>query len=673
LYYFYFDDATGTLKCSDTTWNFYTQVHVATVFWNGTNGVIQKEWHNSTRNLAWHEWANNTIGTRYEAGLSLTAPTTADDATLTIASGSIKDEDLLITIEQQTTCRIVYKASASIYTWVNSSLPYAGASADPKWLDTDNYTLTSVGDSDFVCMWVYATSDVDRPIYIIPTHAAAAHNVIALARAETAPVLSSLNLNPEMKLIYRFIYKGDGQFQEFNDYRLTSPLPSGGSASTNASAVSFSPAGNIAATTVQTALEEVDTEKAAVAQAMYIGTTEVAINRTSAALTLAGITLTTPDIGVATATSVNKVTITAPDTSATLTLVTGSSLITAGAFAITLTSTAATNVTLPAGTSTLVNTSVATLSSLTSIGTITTGGLGTAATLGSVTVNIASSATGDIYYAGASNVLTRLGKGTEGHYLKQGATIPEWAVGGGGASQLSDLTDVGVTTPTDKYVLVADGDSWESRALVEADISDLGTASALVADKLSVFASTTSAELAGVISDETGTLKLVYSDSPVFTTNISTPNIVFPATQAPSADVNTLDDYEEGTWTGEVIGSGTSGTYELAGTSLFNYTKIGRLVYLDGKIVFAASITGGGTGYLKIAGLPFNKKTTTSPIGPVSTVGVDFTGTYLNVTFVENNFLNIMEIVDNASIIDLPIAAVSANDYIWFTIGYVTD
>ena len=50
----------------------------------------------------------------------------------------------------------------------------------------------------------------------------------------------------------------------------------------------------------------------------------------------------------------------------------------------------------------------------------------------------------------------------------------EWVVVGG-ISQLSDLSDVGVTTPTDKNVLVADGDSWESRALVEADISDLGT------------------------------------------------------------------------------------------------------------------------------------------------------------------------------------------------------
>lgn len=48
-----------------------------------------------------------------------------------------------------------------------------------------------------------------------------------------------------------------------------------------------------------------------------------------------------------TTSTINKVTITAPTTSATLTLVNGSSLITAGAYAITLTSTAATNVTLP--------------------------------------------------------------------------------------------------------------------------------------------------------------------------------------------------------------------------------------------------------------------------------------------------------------------------------------
>jgi len=60
-------------------------------------------------------------------------------------------------------------------------------------------------------------------------------------------------------------------------------------------------------------------------------------------------TLVTPTLGVATASSINKVTITAPTTSATLTLVQGSSLITSGANALTLTTTAATNATFPTG------------------------------------------------------------------------------------------------------------------------------------------------------------------------------------------------------------------------------------------------------------------------------------------------------------------------------------
>jgi hypothetical protein len=54
-----------------------------------------------------------------------------------------------------------------------------------------------------------------------------------------------------------------------------------------------------------------------------IGTTSVDLTRASGALTLAGLTLTTPVLGVATATSINKVAITAPATSATLTIADG--------------------------------------------------------------------------------------------------------------------------------------------------------------------------------------------------------------------------------------------------------------------------------------------------------------------------------------------------------------
>lgn len=72
--------------------------------------------------------------------------------------------------------------------------------------------------------------------------------------------------------------------------------------------------------------------------------------------------------------------------------------------------------------------------------------------------------------------------------------------------------------------------------------------------------------------------------------------IKFPATQNPSSNVNTLDDYEEGTWTPSLGGSTTytsrSGVY----------TKIGRLVFFAGNMVVNAIGTGSsGT----VSGLPF--------------------------------------------------------------------
>lgn len=85
-------------------------------------------------------------------------------------------------------------------------------------------------------------------------------------------------------------------------------------------------------------------------------------------------TLVTPVLGVATATSINKVAITAPATASTLTIADGSSLITSGAYSLTLTTTATTDVTLPT-TGTLVNSAVATLSSLTTVGALNSGSI----------------------------------------------------------------------------------------------------------------------------------------------------------------------------------------------------------------------------------------------------------------------------------------------------------
>ena len=61
-------------------------------------------------------------------------------------------------------------------------------------------------------------------------------------------------------------------------------------------------------------------------------------------------------------------------------------------------------------------------------------------------------------------------------YLREdGDGTCSWQTVAGNASQLSDLSDVNTSTATNRNVLVADGVDFESRALVEADISDLGT------------------------------------------------------------------------------------------------------------------------------------------------------------------------------------------------------
>ena len=61
------------------------------------------------------------------------------------------------------------------------------------------------------------------------------------------------------------------------------------------------------------------------------------------------------------------------------------------------------------------------------------------------------------------------------------------------------------------------------------------------------------------------------------TPSASGAGITFPATQSASTDANTLDDYEEGTWTPTV----TTGTVN---TQTCNYIKIGRQATIWGRL-----------------------------------------------------------------------------------------
>ena len=76
----------------------------------------------------------------------------------------------------------------------------------------------------------------------------------------------------------------------------------------------------------------------------------------------------------------------------------------------------------------------------------------------------------------------------------------------------------------------------------------------------------------------------------------------FPDTQAASADANTLDDYEEGTWTPVFEGASSNPTVVYA-EQFGRYVKIGRLCFAQYNTRTTSTTTGGGA--LHMTGLPF--------------------------------------------------------------------
>jgi hypothetical protein len=81
----------------------------------------------------------------------------------------------------------------------------------------------------------------------------------------------------------------------------------------------------------------------------------------------------------------------------------------------------------------------------------------------------------------------------------------------------------------------------------------------------------------------------------------STGQIQFPATQNPSSNANTLDDYEEGTFTPSLFASFGSISYTGYTTQNGNYIKIGRMVHCR----FQIQVTKSGSGNTGVSGLPF--------------------------------------------------------------------
>jgi hypothetical protein len=156
------------------------------------------------------------------------------------------------------------------------------------------------------------------------------------------------------------------------------------------------------------------------------------------------------------------------------------------------------------------------------------------------------------------------------------------------------------------------------------------------------------------------------------TPSASGSGISFPATQSASSDANTLDDYEEGTWTPTIIGTTTAGTATYSG-QVASYTKIGRMVQIVGYINWSS---GTGTGpAMRIVGLPFTVlSSANADDAPCSIYTGNITtsaSTVIGATFRSNN--------TNIGIVEVPVGngstgncAYDASGYAYFAGTYMT-
>jgi hypothetical protein len=152
--------------------------------------------------------------------------------------------------------------------------------------------------------------------------------------------------------------------------------------------------------------------------------------------------------------------------------------------------------------------------------------------------------------------------------------------------------------------------------------------------------------------------------------------IQFPATQIASVDANTLDDYEEGTWTPTAIANGGSGSPTYV-TQYGRYVKIGKQVTVQCYLVFTKNTMSGGG--LAFGGLPFTSSAGQPfnfPIGmwytPTGSQTFVYVSLYLDagVSVINSERTTAASLDSTSNNIQISELGASANQYFGFVITY---
>jgi hypothetical protein len=162
------------------------------------------------------------------------------------------------------------------------------------------------------------------------------------------------------------------------------------------------------------------------------------------------------------------------------------------------------------------------------------------------------------------------------------------------------------------------------------------------------------------------------------TINLTGGQITFPATQNPSSDANTLDDYEEGTWSPE-LRPASGGSYSWA-IQAGRYVKIGKLVTLHGFVQFG-TVGSAGSGQMYLQNFPF-ATLNSGDLSSNTSLSIGRSGSWSSTNPVcgavtGTSGVTAAELYQRATstsaVTDLPASAMATNAYVGFSITYTAN
>jgi hypothetical protein len=319
-HFFYYNEL-GVLVHSLSPWDLLRHAPVAFVFWDAVNsrGICFEERHHAGRDVWWHRNQHTAEGTKATSGFSITGYTLSDGSvdsavTYSIATGRLEDEDIRVDTETLVDAGpyVILKRSGASGDWTftrNSVLPFIHSANVLQYNEFTGITWqdTNVTEDFYVNYWVFGATALPSAS-VSPAPGAvqqAIYSTEALAHAESVSSIAwgtipFQEICPLYQVTMRYNASNPAAYTNTarcailrvvrvigTNATLSAAAQTDHGALTGltdqdhpASAIIFTPSGNIISTDVQAAILELDTEKAALSGAAFTGS--ITINNVGA-------------------------------------------------------------------------------------------------------------------------------------------------------------------------------------------------------------------------------------------------------------------------------------------------------------------------------------------------------------------------------------------------------